>query len=135
MPGRSLMADEAPALASHQLSAGVVGVATEGSAFVRSAIDSCARSRRLASLLAAALAFGIQIADPLRYGRLPWLLRRWLVLQQATRLEAELFRHANISGRKPAASRCFRPCLVQRHLFGHRILDAILNAKRPAHAV
>jgi len=46
MPGRSLMADEAPALASHQLSAGVVGVATEGFAFVRSTIASCARSRR-----------------------------------------------------------------------------------------
>ena len=46
MPGRSLMADAAPALASHQMSAGVVGVATEGSAFVRSTIASCARSRR-----------------------------------------------------------------------------------------
>src|SRR5258708_23116779 len=46
----------------------------------------------LAPLLAAALAFGIQIADPLRHGRFPWLLRRWLALQQATWLEAELDR-------------------------------------------
>src|SRR5450755_2228728 len=45
----------------------------------------------LAPLLAAALAFGIQLADPLRHVRLPRLLRRWLVLQQATRFEAELF--------------------------------------------
>src|SRR5216684_200931 len=74
----------------------------------------------LAPLLAAALAFGIQVADPLRDGRLPWLLRRWQVLQQATRLEAELLRHSNISGRKPAASRCFCPCLVQRYLLRHR---------------
>src|SRR5712691_5776022 len=74
----------------------------------------------LAPLLAAALAFGIQVADPLRDGRLPRLLRRWLVLQQATRLEAELLRHANISGRKPAASRDFRPCLVQRYPLRHR---------------
>src|SRR6266699_4405998 len=47
IPGRSLMADTAQALASHQMSAGVVGVATEGSAFVRSIMASCARSRRL----------------------------------------------------------------------------------------
>src|SRR5437879_3816853 len=46
MPGRSLMADAAPALASHQLSSGVVGVATDGCALVRSTIASCARSRR-----------------------------------------------------------------------------------------
>src|SRR5258708_31641989 len=85
----------------------------------------------LAPLLAAALAFGIQVADPLRHGRLPWLLRRWLVLQQATRLEAELFRHANISGRKPAASRCFRPCLVQRYLLRHRRARPEFKRKRP----
>src|ERR1700687_3049189 len=46
LPGWSLMADAAPALASHQMSAGVVGVATERSAFVRSTLASCARSRR-----------------------------------------------------------------------------------------
>src|ERR1700687_2592670 len=46
MPGRSLMADAAPALASHQMSAGVVRVATEGSAFVRSTLACCVRSRR-----------------------------------------------------------------------------------------
>src|ERR1700686_3847190 len=46
MPGRSLMADAAPALASHQMSAGVVGVATEGSGFVRSTLASCPGSRR-----------------------------------------------------------------------------------------
>src|SRR5216683_3296040 len=74
----------------------------------------------LAPLLAAALAFGVQVADPLRDGGLPWLLRRWLVLQQATRFEAELLRQANISGRKPATPCCFRPCFVQRHLLGHR---------------
>src|SRR5216683_640690 len=84
----------------------------------------------LAPLLAAALAFGIQIADPLRHGRLPWLLRRWLVLQQATRLEAELLRHANISGRKPAASRCFGPCLVQRYLLRHRLARVEFKCKR-----
>src|SRR5437899_8396861 len=84
----------------------------------------------LAPLLAAALAFGIQVADPLRDGRLPRVLRRWLVLQQATRLEAQLFRHANISGRKPAASRCFRPCLVQRYLLRHRRARAESKRKK-----
>src|SRR2546429_250487 len=54
-----------------------------------------------------------------------------LVLQQATRLEAELFRHANISGRKLAASRCFRPCLVQRYLLlGHRRAQAEFKHKK-----
>ncbi len=91
-----------------------------------------ARVRVAGAAARCALAFGIQVADPLRGGRLRWLVRRWLVLQQATRFEAELFRHANISGRKPAASRCFRPCLVQRYLLRHRRTRASLNAKRRA---
>jgi len=103
MPGRSLMADAAPALASHQMSAGVVGVATEGSAFCRARDGLLRAFASLAPLLAAALAFGIQVADPLRDGGLPRLLGKGHVFQEATRFEAELLRHANISGRKPAA--------------------------------
>src|SRR2546422_9265471 len=74
MPGRSLMADAAPALASHQMSAGIVGVATEGSPFVRSIIASCTRSRRWRRCSLRRWRLAYRSRTHFRDGRLPWLL-------------------------------------------------------------
>jgi len=70
------MADAAPVLASHQISARFVGVATEGSAFVGSTSASKARSRRWrrCSLRRSRLAYRSRIHSATGAWRLPLAL-------------------------------------------------------------